>query len=63
MNIDVRNREFEIVDDICPHRDVPVVVAATESETSDHLEESQVRAITDSLDVIGSDAILDVAVA
>jgi hypothetical protein len=40
---------------------VSPVVIGTEPETSDHLKESQVRAVTNQINVIGANTILDVA--
>lgn len=37
------------------------VIVCSESETPDHLEESQMCAVTNEIDVIGTDAILDIS--
>jgi hypothetical protein len=40
---------------------VPPVVIGTEPETPDHLKKSQMRAVTNQINVTGANAILDVA--
>lgn len=62
MNINVMNRETEIVNDVRPHIHVLLVLVGAEAEASHHLKERQVRTITNFVYIVGADTILDVPV-
>lgn len=55
--------DVEVAQDARPEVNVQSVVVGAEAKTADHLEKRQVGAVTDFIDVVGADAILDVAVA
>jgi len=63
VDVDVRDRDAEVADDVRPHVAVPLVVVCAETEAADHLEEGQVRAVADLVNVVRADAVLDIAVA
>ena len=62
VDIHVRNGNFEVTRDARPQVDVLLVVVGAEAEAADHLEEREMRAIADRVDVAGADAVLHVAV-
>ena len=63
MYVHVVDGDVQIAHDTRPQFDVALVVVGAEAEAADHLEEGQVRAVADLVDVVGADAVLHVAVA
>ena len=62
MNGDVRDRDDKIVHDVRPHLNVLIVPIGSEPEAPDHLEECEMRAVADQVEIIRANAVLDVAV-
>ena len=62
MDIYMGYRKLEIAHDVCPHHHMPPVVTTAETETPDHLEESQMGAVTDLVDIVRAHTIVDIAV-
>lgn len=59
----MRNGNFEVAHDARPQVDMLLVFVGAEAEAADHLEEGEMRAVADRVDVAGADAVLQVAVA
>lgn len=62
VNGDVRDRDDEIVHDVRPHLNVLIVAIGSEPKAPNHLEESQMCAVADQVEIVGANAILDISV-
>ena len=63
MDIYMGYRKLEIAHDVCPNLHLPPIFTTAETETPDHLEESQMGAVTDLVDIVRAHTILDIALA